>query len=99
MSGIGVCREPKCRAKIRWCVVDNTVRTIPVDWEPTDNGNVVLTSRHLGDGRQICHVYANAEAAKAALAMAGDGDKPRYLAHFVTCAAPSRFRRNPKEKT
>ncbi len=80
------CRS--CRAPIRWADVNG--RAMPLDPEPTPDGNVVITLVH--------HEGSSLERAEARVLTAREQrllhpDRTRYRSHFATCPNARRHRR------
>jgi hypothetical protein len=73
----GTCRS--CGAPLRWAVSAATGKAMPLNFEPSGDGNVVLRA----DGKAV--VVTAAERG----AYAG----PFYTSHFATCPDARRFRR------
>jgi hypothetical protein len=65
---MSLCRS--CDAPIKWAKT-RAGKTIPVDAEPSADGNLVLVPDFLGG--------------LFALAADSDPDKPRHKSHFATC--------------
>lgn len=81
------CRS--CGAAIRW-TRSTTGSLMPLDAEPVDGGNVLLTGRRVeskqGGLIDECRVEAGPP-------MFDDGT-PRYLAHFATCPHAADWRKS-----
>lgn len=80
-----------CPASIVWATNDKTLRTMPVDAEPTADGNVILTDNAHG-GPPSAHVLTKAETSDPGLF---PPDGPRHTSHFATCPNAADFRRKP----
>lgn len=70
-----------CSKPIRWARTAANDRPIPLDLEPTDDGNVVLE----GDR---AHVLGKGGALP--LELAHLAEEPRYMPHHATCEKWSR---------
>lgn len=77
------CKAETCRAPIIWAKNETTDKLSPIDSEPVENGNVVLT------GQGFFTVLGKKEEREAA-ARAGT---PLRTNHFQTCPDRERFRR------
>lgn len=73
-----------CRAPIVWVTSSTTGRPVPLDAEPTADGNVVLR-----DGQAVV-------LGKAGLAEL-PADAPRFRSHFATCPHAGQWRAPRKE--
>jgi len=73
------CSAQQCQAIIIWTVTERTGKRMPVDAQPSPDGNLVLTPSPHG-----------APISKVADLL--DPDGPRYLSHFATCPAAKGFR-------
>lgn len=81
------CRADECRAWIRMLPTDRG-STMPIDWDPVPDGNVVIVGwPDIGD-HPTAHVLRGGEPV-----MEG---QPRYVAHFTTCPASERYRNRDK---
>lgn len=79
------CSGPTCEATIIWARTE-AGKLLPLDAEPSDNGNVRYSPAAVGSGRaQVLGAKAAAEARAA-------GEK-LFLPHFVTCPDRDRFKR------
>lgn len=67
-----------CQSPIRWAVTETSGARMPIDDDPVEDGNVIITSRQ-ADGTPVVHVLAKGETV---------GTVPRYVAHFATCTNP-----------
>lgn len=77
------CRS--CTAPIMWALTEKGHR-MPLDPEPTDEGNIVLAHR---EGLvPLATVFSNASAARE-----GAPNADRYTSHFVTCPHAASHRR------
>jgi hypothetical protein len=93
MSGFSTCVA--CDQPMRWAITDND-KFIPLDLDPSENGNIELTDEILVTDKGALHrarVHGESAQLKFAVEVA-HGD--RYLSHFVTCTDPERFRRRIK---
>ena len=73
------CRS--CNADIIWTVTRRNGKPMPVDFEPTDDGDFVLDRE--GDGSfTATKYYARIH-----------GDRPRRKSHFASCPNASKHRR------
>ena len=78
---------PTCRScgrRITWLRTPGG-KSIPVDEDPTDDGNIVIDVEH---SQLVAQVYRNAEMARTFAA-----GEPRYVSHFVTCPDAPEWRR------
>lgn len=79
-----------CSKPIRWARTTND-RAIPLDAEPTDDGNVVLEypagSSAGGTGAPVAHVLGKFGLP---LELAHLAEEPRYMPHHATCEKWSR---------
>lgn len=73
-----------CDASIVWAVHTATGSLAPIDVEPTDGGNIILTTDELGVTRYRVLTKLEAETYKG-----GDA----HLNHFVTCPDATSHRR------
>lgn len=77
---LGQCRS--CRADVRWVRNTKTGKAMPLDPDPVDDGNVVLTGVWgVSDFGAIEHAEVLPEAQ---LLLFGD-DRPQYQSHFRSC--------------
>lgn len=83
MSG-SRCRS--CGAPIVWAVTEAHRRRMPVDAEPVDGGNVLLST----DDPPLAQVHAPGQASLFADA----ANRPTYTSHFATCPQADQHRRN-----
>lgn len=67
-----------CQARIRWARTTKD-RPIPLDFEPNEDGNVVL--EHSDDGPTAHVIGKNG----LPLELAHLADAPRYMPHHATC--------------
>lgn len=67
-----------CRAPVVWAVTP-AGKSMPVDPDPTDNGNLVLT---LGTPPRVRPPE-----------LTDDPDGPRWVSHFATCPQSEDFRK------
>jgi hypothetical protein len=81
------CRS--CDAEIVWAVTDSGKR-IPVDAEPVDGGNVLLSDRGVQAGPRT--PLATAVGKRVQPSLFGD-DSLRYTSHFATCPHADTHRR------
>lgn len=75
------CRS--CGAPVRWIRSATTGKNMPLDAEPTSDGNILI------DTLGLAHVHASPTAAIER----GIPDQPRYLSHFTTCPDAAAHRR------
>lgn len=73
-------RCKSCRRPIRWVVTRGNGRRMPVDWDPHEDGNVVVDP----DGR--ADVYRETPTAVAA-------GSTLHFSHFATCPNADQHRR------
>lgn len=71
-----------CKHPIRWVTTENG-RPMPLDWQPTEAGNVVPAYRE--DGGVRAHVLHQDEEPP---------DGPRYTSHWETCPNAKQHRRS-----
>lgn len=67
-----------CRAEVIWTVTAATGKRMPVDAEPTPDGNVVLAAPTTRSGAPVSYA-----AQVGALLIEDDG--VRFTSHFATC--------------
>lgn len=77
-----------CRQRIIWTVTSATGSSMPVDAEPADNGNVLLSSESHSSGRPLSGVLGPAQAAGARAA----GQQLR-LHHRLSCPYAAQWSR------
>lgn len=77
MTQIGQCRS--CPAKVRWAVTLKNAKPIPLDVNPSDDGNLVVF-------RGVAMSRKDADAR-------GLGPLPLFTAHFATCPNANRHRK------
>lgn len=86
--------EPKacrsCGAPIFWGWNETTARSIPVDAEPRDDGNVLLVDRR---GSVIARVLGGDDAERER----ASGSRLR-VAHFVTCPQRDKWRKHARSR-
>jgi hypothetical protein len=87
MSPKQACRS--CGAAIIW-VKTETGKAIPLDAEPTEGGNIIISV--LGDGVEVAHVETVIET-KARLACPIPAGRTAFLSHFATCPEAKKWRR------
>lgn len=90
------CRGAGCGAAFHWAYTVPNGRRIPVDVEPSDDGNVLYTGNIADDG--VPYVRVLSATAVEVVRHAGDtldGAPPpaRYKPHFATCPDADRFRK------
>jgi hypothetical protein len=76
---VSTCRS--CGAEIRWAVSMSTGRRMPIDAEPTPDGNVLL---HPGGGATVLAAGVPVPVGRS-----------RYTSHFATCPHANTHRRTP----
>ena len=79
-----VCRS--CGAKIMWVQTEKG-RRMPVDDEPTDQGNITLVRRV--DNIPLAYVLAASEIAMMSMAER----RKLFTSHFATCPSADRWRK------
>jgi hypothetical protein len=84
---VTACRS--CGAEIVWAVTTEG-RRMPVDAQPVDGGNLLLTPAD--HRRPAGEPTATVVGKRAQPTLFGD-DGPRYVSHFVTCPDAARHRR------
>ena len=78
-----------CRAPITWAVTQAKGRRIPLNLEPADDGNLLMTGAiDAKTGAPIVRAIARDEVVAPARA--------RYLSHFATCPTARTFRKKTK---
>ena len=82
------CKANSCGARIVWATNVASGRRMPVDAEPTAEGNVVLL--HGNDGPEA-RVLSKADVAKRGARL--DGTYDLRTSHFATCPEAGSFRR------
>ncbi|MCK9929361.1 hypothetical protein MXD62_19615 [Frankia sp. Mgl5] len=87
MTTIATSRCRSCQAKIRWARTE-TGKAIPIDAEPTPDGNVTLSG-----GAAILREAAPVIATVHAVGTPLEG--PRWTSHFATCAQAAQHRKRP----
>lgn len=75
-------RCSSCQAAIRW-VITHTGSTMPVDYEPSATGNLVLAKDTSGKLKSAPYVQAE------------HAGRRRWVSHFATCAHAKAHRRAP----
>jgi hypothetical protein len=75
---VSTCRS--CGAKVIWARTATSGKPMPVDAEPVDGGNVLLSQVVAGVGTPTATVVGNTVQPS----IFGD-DGPRYVSHFSTC--------------
>lgn len=80
----------RCPARIVWAVSESTGRRMPVDADPSPNGNVQLVEGDPPRARVLSADERNTIAAQ---------DEPLHLNHFVTCPEAGAFRNGGKHGT
>lgn len=73
------CRSHRCQAPIRWVRSAANDKPLPLDAEPTEAGNVIISLDLFG--AEIGTVEPGAPM-------------PRYMPHFATCVDADRFRKD-----
>ncbi len=74
------CRS--CRAPIRWVFTERG-KKMPLDAEPTDEGDIVLRDPPPGES----------DPTGIVVAPAAFPDEPRYTSHFATCKQAGEWRK------
>lgn len=85
-------RTEKCRscgAAIRWAHTANG-RTMPIDAEPTPDGNVTYTGRPVTNDRGVTRPGVRVEGTAPLF----DDGEPRYTSHFATCPHADDWRKS-----
>jgi hypothetical protein len=87
-----------CGAEIIWAVVEESGLRMPVNPEPTPDGNVLLSVVVQGGARRvgIGGVFCPAGTLLARILKKGeevDEGRPRRVAHFTTCPKAGAFRK------
>ncbi len=76
------CRS--CKANVFWARTAFNHRPSPVDWEPTDTGNILIEDN---GGRLVAVVLPPGDERIAA--------ETTYATHFTTCPDGDRWRKRP----
>jgi hypothetical protein len=87
---IGECRDATCQAPIIWAVTAGRGKRMPVDANPTPDGNVMLT---LADGSDT----PVATVIDPAAPPLGGWPGTLHHSHFETCPAADRWRARPRK--
>lgn len=82
---IEFCRS--CRAHIIWGVDAVSRKPMPIDAEPSPNGNISMYVSHGGDVRLMVLAKSKASAMRAA-------GQPLYLSHFGSCPHAADWRKD-----
>lgn len=77
MPDYAICTGPTCKARIRWARSATTGKAIPLDYEPTPRGTMVVTSSGMAASRSSVP----------------DPNAPAYMPHHATCPDAQVFRR------
>jgi len=85
---VSTCRS--CGAPVVWAVTPEG-RRMPVDAEPVDGGNVLLSPNPTGSQDRYAPV-ATVVGKRVQASLFGD-DGPRYVSHFATCPNADLHRR------
>ena len=80
------CRS--CGAPVIWTVTEKTGKTMPVDAQPVENGNIRLEERG-----QTTNQGTTAPTAIYDITDPLFGDGARYVSHFSTCPESKEWRR------
>lgn len=83
---IARCRS--CRAPVIWALTEAHRRRMPVDAEPTPDGNVLLTD----DDPPIAQVLVPGQASL----FTADNGAPTFTSHFATCPNADQHRRTDR---
>lgn len=78
MTTTRVTRCAGCGAEIIWCLNAKTSKWAPIDYDPSDGGNIALVA---GGIYEIVGPPSLLD------------DRPRHLSHFVTCPKAGRYRK------
>lgn len=86
-----------CNAKIVWAVTEHG-KSMPVDAEPDDDGNVIFLAGRRGVGPHGPVPLVKVLPADGQLELVEDAsiDGRRYMPHFATCPKRDEFRRRPR---
>lgn len=79
-----LCRSESCRAPIAWALVRTTGKRMPLDLDPSADGNVAVSNT----SPLVATVLTSDE-----LLRAREHGQPLYTSHFVTCPDAKRHRR------
>lgn len=82
MTAAPTSRCRSCQAPIRWAVT-TTGKRMPIDHEPTPDGNVTVHRDEAGQDIATVH------------AVGAPLEGPRWTSHFATCAQAAQHRRTP----
>lgn len=96
LEGPYLCRS--CNAPIRWAVSEASGKRIPLDPEPSEDGNIVETGRTHPTGVAMVRYLKKSQQPAMAnlLALATGGPElpaPRYVTHFATCPNAEQHRK------
>jgi hypothetical protein len=87
-----VCAARECRADI-YKPLSEKGRTMPVDAEPNDQGNLVWRQGDYGNGKPEWRMHVIAKGERV------DPGERRFMPHWKTCTSPEAFRRREKRDT
>lgn len=82
---MATCRS--CGAQILWGITDCTGTAMPIDAEPSEDGNVVIVADRIRGAAPLLRVLA--PGARSLL----DDDEVRYMPHHATCPQGEKWRR------
>jgi hypothetical protein len=74
-----------CKAEIRWAIWVDSGRTVPLDLEPAENGNVALVDPRVPGSAPGAVVIPEARRGRYAGSL--------YVSHFATCPDADEHRR------
>lgn len=91
MNG-GPARCSECKATIVWTATVNG-KMQPLDAEPNDDGNVVMTGRFRATDRGALPESRVLTKAEREPSLFADGGPERFMPHHATCPNVEKFRR------
>jgi hypothetical protein len=74
-----------CKARVRWAIMSDSGRPIPLDYEPVENGNIQLAAARVRGGAPIAVIVPEDRREKLKGSL--------YVAHFATCPDANEHRR------
>jgi hypothetical protein len=81
-------RCPSCGREFFYCQSEATGGWMPIDYEPHQNGNILLVPDFGAPDRVLARVLS-----KEALMLARGADKQLFISHFATCTNAASYRR------
>ena len=76
-----------CNADIEWVMTEKGKR-MPMDAEPVEGGNLVLTGATIRGAREVRYLTKKAQPSP----LLGESEET-YVSHFATCPEAERYRR------